>query len=157
MKGEQEMIGVQKCVAHPWMCDVLGHLTTRFYVGMFDDASYRLLHTVFGWTGASDDAGKTAWVDARHLIEYRAEVTAGDLLEMMLVFAVATIIVIRAFLALTGYPRLGGGGQHGLHYTGSAAASPVATFGLSVVSALDAREYPGLFCASHSDIPRGRA
>ena len=64
------------------MCDVLGHLTTRFYVGMFDDASYHLLHTVFGWTGASDDAGKTAWVDVRHLIEYQAEVTAGDLLEI---------------------------------------------------------------------------
>ncbi|SVB69421.1 uncharacterized protein METZ01_LOCUS222275, partial [marine metagenome] len=23
---------VQKSVAHPWMCDVLGHLTTRHYV-----------------------------------------------------------------------------------------------------------------------------
>ncbi len=76
------MISVQKCVAHPWMCDVLGHLTTRFYVGMFDDASYHLLHAVFGWTGASDDTGKTAWVDARDLIEYQAEVTAGDLLEI---------------------------------------------------------------------------
>lgn len=40
---------------------------------------------------------------------------AGDLLEMMLVFAVATIIVIRAFLALTGYPQLGGGGLHIAH------------------------------------------
>jgi len=76
------MFSVQKSVAHPWMCDVLGHLTTRFYVGMFDDASYHLLHAVFGWTGASDDTGKTAWVDARHLIEYQAEVTAGDLLEI---------------------------------------------------------------------------
>jgi acyl-CoA thioester hydrolase len=76
------MISVQKCVAHPWMCDVLGHLTTRFYVGMFDDASYHLLHAVFGWIGASDDTGKTAWVDARDLIEYQAEVTAGDLLEI---------------------------------------------------------------------------
>ena len=76
------MISVQKCVAHPWMCDVLGHLTTRFYVGMFDDASYHLLHAVFGWTGASDDTGKTAWVDARDLVEYQAEVTAGDLLEI---------------------------------------------------------------------------
>jgi acyl-CoA thioester hydrolase len=64
------------------MCDVLGHLTTRFYVGMFDDASYHLLHAVFGWKGASDDTGKTAWVDARDLIEYQAEVTAGDLLEI---------------------------------------------------------------------------
>ena len=76
------MISVQKSVAHPWMCDVLGHMTTRFYVGMFDDASYHFLHAVFGWTGASDDEGKTAWVDARQLIEYQAEVAAGDLLEI---------------------------------------------------------------------------
>jgi hypothetical protein len=40
---------------------------------------------------------------------------AGDLLEMMLVFAVATILVIRGFLALTGYPQLGGGGLHIAH------------------------------------------
>jgi acyl-CoA thioester hydrolase len=76
------MISVQRSVAHPWMCDVLGHLTTRFYVGMFDDASYHLLHAVFGWTGASDEAGKIAWVDARHIIQYQAEVAAGDLLEI---------------------------------------------------------------------------
>jgi len=76
------MISVQKSVAHPWMCDVLGHMTTRFYVGMFDDAAYHFLHTVFGWTGASDEAGKTAWVDAQHIIEYRSEVTAGGLLEI---------------------------------------------------------------------------
>ena len=76
------MLSVQKSVAHPWMCDVLGHMTTRFYVGMFDDASYHFLHAVFGWTGASDDEGKTAWVDARQLIEYQAEVAAGDLLEI---------------------------------------------------------------------------
>jgi len=63
------------------MCDVLGHLTTRFYVGMFDDASYHLFHAVFGWVGASDKEGKIAWVDARHVIEYQAEVEAGDLLE----------------------------------------------------------------------------
>jgi len=36
-------------------------------------------------------------------------------MEMMLVFAVATILVIRAFLALTGYPQLGGGGLHIAH------------------------------------------
>jgi acyl-CoA thioester hydrolase len=76
------MISAQKSVAHPWMCDVLGHLTTRFYVAMFDDASYHFLHSVFGWTGASDDEGKIAWVDVRHIIEYQAEVVAGDLLEI---------------------------------------------------------------------------
>jgi acyl-CoA thioester hydrolase len=76
------MINVQQSVAHPWMCDVLGHLTTRFYVGMFDDAAYHFLYAVFGWTGASDEESKKALVDVRHLFEYRHEVTPGELLEI---------------------------------------------------------------------------
>jgi len=75
------MIVVQKSVAHPWMCDVLGHMTTRFYLHMFDDASYHLLYEVFGWTGASDDKGERGWADVRHVIDYVAEVNAGDVLE----------------------------------------------------------------------------
>jgi acyl-CoA thioester hydrolase len=57
-------------------------MTTRNYVAMFDDAAYHLLYAVFGWAGASDAGGKMGWVDARHLIEYRAEVTTGDVLEI---------------------------------------------------------------------------
>ena len=76
------MILVQKSVSHPWMCDVLGHLTTRHYVAMFDDAAYHLLYAVFGWTGSSDADGKIAWADVRHTIDYRAEVAAGDILEI---------------------------------------------------------------------------
>ena len=49
---------------------------------MFDDASYHLLYAVFGWTGASDADGKIGWADVRHIIEYRAEVTTGDVLEI---------------------------------------------------------------------------
>ena len=74
------MIVVQKGVAHPWMCDVIGHMTTRHYVAMFDDAAYHLLYTVFGWAGARDPDGKIGWSDARHVIEYKAEVLAGDVL-----------------------------------------------------------------------------
>ena len=40
---------------------------------------------------------------------------AGGLLEMTLVFGVVTILGIRAFLALTGYPQLGGGNLHIAH------------------------------------------
>ncbi len=76
------MIVVQKGVAHPWMCDVIGHMTTRHYVAMFDDAAYHLLYTVFGWAGASDPDGKIGWSDARHVIEYKAEVLAGDVLSV---------------------------------------------------------------------------
>lgn len=71
-----------KAVAHPWQCDVMGHLTTRFYVGMFDDASYHLLHEIFGWNGARDHEAKLGWVDVKHVIEYQDEVVAGDLLEI---------------------------------------------------------------------------
>ena len=52
------MVLVQKNVAHPWMCDVLGHMTTRHYIAMFDDAAYHMLYTVFGWIGASDAENK---------------------------------------------------------------------------------------------------
>ena len=73
---------VNKAVAHPWLCDVIGHLTTRHYVAMFDDASYHFLFNVFGWSGATDKNGEIGWVDVRHLVEYLAEVSAGDVLEV---------------------------------------------------------------------------
>lgn len=76
------MMVVQKSVAHPWYCDVLGHMTTRYYLHMFDDASYHLLYEVFGWSGASDDAGERGWADVQHIIQYIAEVNAGDVLEV---------------------------------------------------------------------------
>ena len=76
------MISVHKNVAHPWQCDVLGHMTTRFYMAMFDDASYHFLHHVFGWNGARNKDASLGWVDVRHVIDYKAEVNAGDLLEV---------------------------------------------------------------------------
>lgn len=69
-------------VAQPWQCDVLGHLTTRFYMAMFDDASYHLLHQAFGWPGNRDESGQLAFVDVRHEIDYQSEVSAGDLLDV---------------------------------------------------------------------------
>jgi acyl-CoA thioester hydrolase len=76
------MITVHKGVAHPWQCDILGHLTTRFYVAMFDDASYHFLHALFGWSGNADDEGRLSCADVRHTIDYKAEVIPGDLLEV---------------------------------------------------------------------------
>lgn len=76
------MLVVNKCVAHPWQCDVMGHLTTRFYLEMFDDASYHFLYTVFGWTISAHESQKYGWADVRHVIEYKAEVSAGDVLEI---------------------------------------------------------------------------
>jgi len=68
-----------RAVAHPWLCDVMGHLTTRHYIAMFDDASYHFLFEVFGWSGADASDG-VGFADVRHEIDYEAEVGAGDLL-----------------------------------------------------------------------------
>jgi len=76
------MIVVNKGIAQPWECDVMGHLTTRFYVAMFDDASYHFLYEAFAWTVSADESRKYGWADVRHVIEYKAEVSAGDVLEI---------------------------------------------------------------------------
>ncbi len=74
------MNAVHQAVAHPWQCDIMGHMTTRFYMAMFDDASYCFLHHLFAWNGARD--GDFGWVDVKHTVEYKNEVDAGDLLEV---------------------------------------------------------------------------
>lgn len=65
-------------VAHPWMCDVMGHVNVRHYAAMFDDASFQLLGHVAGIENIAD-AGK-GWADVRSEIEYKHETKAGALL-----------------------------------------------------------------------------
>ena len=30
-------------MAHPWNCDTMGHMNTRFYAAIYDDASFHFL------------------------------------------------------------------------------------------------------------------
>jgi acyl-CoA thioester hydrolase len=76
------MLLAYKGVAHPWLADVMGHMTTRHYVAMFDDASYHFLYEVFGWSGESVAADGLGWADVKHVIEYQGEVGTGDILEI---------------------------------------------------------------------------
>ena len=80
--NEKAMISCYKGMAQPWFCDVMGHMNIRHYMAMFDESSYQLLFEVFGWTGNPDNNGGQGWADVRHVIEYQAEVHAGDLLEI---------------------------------------------------------------------------
>ena len=73
---------VYKGIAHAPLCDVMGHMTTRHYVAMFDDASYHFLYEVFGWSGQQAKTEGIGWADVRHVIEYHAEVGEGDLVEL---------------------------------------------------------------------------
>ena len=76
------MITCYKGTAQPWFCDVMGHMNIRHYMAMFDESSYQLLFEVFAWSGNPDNNGGQGWADVKHVIEYQAEVLAGDLLEV---------------------------------------------------------------------------
>lgn len=65
-------------VAHPWMCDVMGHMNVRHYAAMFDDASFQLLGHIAGQDG--NQPSQTGWADVRTEIDYRHETKAGSLI-----------------------------------------------------------------------------
>jgi acyl-CoA thioester hydrolase len=73
---------VYQGVVHPWLCDAMGHLTTRHYMGMFDDASYHLWRHLFGYAGPTGAFAGKGWADVKHVIEYKGEVAAGTLVEV---------------------------------------------------------------------------
>ena len=76
-----------KGVCHPWLCDSMGHLTTRHYMAMFDHASYHFLNRVFGWSGTDRQHHNVGWADVKHTIEYLLEVRSGQLLDIKGVLA----------------------------------------------------------------------
>jgi acyl-CoA thioester hydrolase len=75
LTAEKEGVITYVGVAHPWMCDAMGHMNVRHYMAMFDDASFQLLGKL---TGVEKDKS-LGWADVRHEIEYRHETAAGTL------------------------------------------------------------------------------
>ncbi len=71
-----------KGVVHPWHCDVMGHMNTRHYLGMFDDASYQLLQEATGWHAGSDAWSGKGWADVNNSIDYLGELHAGSLIQI---------------------------------------------------------------------------
>jgi acyl-CoA thioester hydrolase len=64
-------------IAHPWFCDSMGHMNTRHYAAMFDDASFHLLGAIAG--PAALAAEHRGWADVHHAHEFRHEARAGTL------------------------------------------------------------------------------
>lgn len=60
-------------VAHPWLCDRLEHLNTRFYFAALDDA----MQSFFGLLGYYPDE-RHGWADVRHDISYKCEIPQGS-------------------------------------------------------------------------------
>ncbi|GAA5525695.1 hypothetical protein Maes01_02267 [Microbulbifer aestuariivivens] len=68
-------------VAHTWLCDEMGHMNTRNYVGMFDDAMQHFM-LILGHNAMVDGERRLGWADVRHEIDYRAEVPEGALVHV---------------------------------------------------------------------------
>lgn len=77
------MYSLYKGVVHPWHCDVMGHLNTRHYLAMFDDASYLLLNEATGWYAGSKVWEGRGWADVNNNIDYLNELHAGELVEIV--------------------------------------------------------------------------
>jgi acyl-CoA thioester hydrolase len=71
-----------KGIVHPWCCDVMGHMNTRHYLAMFDDAGYLLLNEATGWHATSEAWQGRGWADVHNSIDYLAELRAGELVEI---------------------------------------------------------------------------
>ena len=70
-------IDCHRGVVHPWMCDAMGHFTTRHYVAMFDDAAYHLFSAI-GFSQDHLEAG-IGFADVRTTLTYKGELRAGAL------------------------------------------------------------------------------
>lgn len=68
-------------VVHPWLCDSMGHLNVRHYVGMFDDANTQFLASL-GWDSMTGRSSGLGWADVRGEIDYLTEVVAGALVQI---------------------------------------------------------------------------
>jgi acyl-CoA thioester hydrolase len=69
---------VTSSIVHPWNCDVQGHLNTRHYVGIFDDANQILLARIAGKNTLPDQG----WADVRNELDFLAEITAGTAVDV---------------------------------------------------------------------------
>ena len=68
-------------VAQPWLCDIMGHLNVRHYVGHFDDASWHFLAALGLGPDVTTPLGR-GWADVRATIEYKQEVRLGALFKV---------------------------------------------------------------------------
>lgn len=72
----QKWVEVLRAIAHPWLCDAQGHLNTRHYAAMFDEAGW-LTFSLIGYKASAASEQNFGWADVRHVTEYKKEVPAG--------------------------------------------------------------------------------
>jgi acyl-CoA thioester hydrolase len=72
-----EPILTYRGTVYPWQCDHVGHLNVMWYVGKFDEATWKLL-AEFGLTGDYFRDHGRGMVALEQTLRYRRELLAGD-------------------------------------------------------------------------------
>lgn len=65
-------------VVYPHQCDAMGHLTTKEYLTFFDVAEWHCLAQL-GFDTRMIHEKRIGMADARHVLEYKKELLAGDM------------------------------------------------------------------------------
>ena len=65
--------------AHPWLCDVMGHLNSRHIFALFDDATFQLV-ALLGCAFSEQQKSGLGWADVRLEIDLSREIPAGTAL-----------------------------------------------------------------------------
>ncbi len=65
-------------VVYPHQCDAMGHLTTKEYLTFFDVAEWHCM-ALLGFDARLIHDERIGMADVRHVIDYRKELLAGDL------------------------------------------------------------------------------
>jgi acyl-CoA thioester hydrolase len=65
--------------AHPWLCDVMGHLNSRHIFALFDDAGFQFI-ALLGYPFAVEQPRGLGWADVHFEIDLSREVPEGTAL-----------------------------------------------------------------------------
>ena len=68
-------------VAHPWFCDVMGHMNARHIYAAFDDAGFVLLDRL-GFVTLGSAHGGEGWADVRAEVEFAHEIATGTVMRV---------------------------------------------------------------------------
>jgi acyl-CoA thioester hydrolase len=69
-------------VVYPAQCDAQGHVTTKEYLGFFDQAEWHCM-LALGSDPRDFEAKGIGWADVKHTLEYKKELKAGDLIRVV--------------------------------------------------------------------------
>jgi acyl-CoA thioesterase FadM len=60
----------------------MGHLSSKFYFELYEEASYALMQTVFGWNRSAAARRSKGWANLRQEVSYSKELRLDDRLEI---------------------------------------------------------------------------